>query len=207
MTNVEAPSSPAALRNRGPILEVLRPWLPDRGRVIEIASGTGEHAVYLSAALPGLEWLPTERDAEGVAVVEARRRAAGPANLLEPVRLDAARPDAWPEAAGDPPPDAIVCINMIHIAPWTAAQGLFAGGAERLKPGGTVFLYGPYMEADVPIAESNVVFHASLKARDPSWGLRRLVDVDDLAAEHGFSRVGRFEMPANNLSVVYRAAG
>lgn len=207
MTGAEAPSSPAALRNRGPILEVLRPYLPERGRVLEIASGTGEHAVYLSAALPGLEWLPTERDANGVAVLNARRSAEGPANLLAPVRLDAAQPDAWPDAAGDPPPNAIVCINMIHIAPWTATQGLFTGAARRLNPEGILFLYGPYVESDVPIAESNVVFHASLKARNPSWGLRRLKDVDDLAAEHGLSRVGRLEMPANNLSIVYRAAG
>lgn len=175
--------------------------------MLEIAAGTGEHAVFLAAALPGLAWRPSDGHPESLAVLAARREPEGSPNLLPPLRLDAADPEGWPAEATEPPPDAIVCINMIHIAPWAAAEGLFAAAGRLLPPEGVLFLYGPYREADVPTAPSNEAFDDSLKARDPRWGLRDLAEVDALGARHGLARAARVEMPANNLSVVYRRPG
>ncbi|MGZ8369706.1 MAG: DUF938 domain-containing protein [Caulobacteraceae bacterium] len=196
-------SAPAALRNREPILEVLRQHLPEHGRVLEIASGSGEHAVFLAAALPGVEWRPSERDADGVAMVAARRAAEGPVNLLAPIHLDAADTSTWPDETFD----AVVCINMIHVSPWAATEGLMRGAAQVLKPGGVLYLYGPYREAGRPFAPSNQAFDDSLKARDPSWGIRELDAVAALAARHGMNLAARVEMPANNLSVVFAKGG
>ena len=200
------PSSPAALRNREPILGVLRDWLPEHGRVLEMAAGTGEHAVFLAAALPGLLWRPTDADAGALAVIAARRAAEGPANLLPPLRADATDPDGWPTEAVDGSPDAVVAINMIHIAPWAACEGLIAGAARNLKPGGVLFLYGPFQETGVPTAVSNQSFGASLRARDPRWGLRDLDAVTTRAGRRGLEQVAQVAMPANNLSVVFRRA-
>jgi len=195
-----ARSSPAALRNRAPILKALRPRLPERGRVLELAAGTGEHAVFLSCALPGLEWTPTDVDPEALASVQARRAAEGPPNLRPPARLDATDPGTWPPG----PFEAVLCINMIHIAPWTAAEGLMRLAASRLSADGLLYLYGPFREDAVPTAPSNEAFDASLKARDPAWGLRRVEDVAALALEHGLALQERIEMPANNLSLFFR---
>ncbi|HYF22879.1 MAG TPA: DUF938 domain-containing protein [Caulobacteraceae bacterium] len=196
------PSSPAALRNRAPILDVLRPSLPERGRVLELAAGTGEHAVFLAGALPGLDWLPTDHDAEALAVVDARRAAEGPPNLRPAERLDATDPSTWPPG----PFDAVVCINMIHIAPWSAAEGLMRLTERVLAPGGLLYLYGPYREDGVPTAPSNEAFDASLRARDPAWGLRRLEEVGALAQASGLALQERLDMPANNLSLLFRRA-
>lgn len=195
-------SAPAALRNGGPILEVLRQWLPEHGRVLEVASGTGEHAVFLAAALPGIEWRPSEHDAEGLAMLERRVAAEGPPNLLPRIRLDAADRASWPDETYD----AIVCINMIHIAPWCAAEGLIAGAGRALRPGGLLYLYGPFRESDRPFAPSNAAFDAALKARNPAWGVRNLDAVVGLAAAQPLTLAARVEMPANNLSVVFRKA-
>lgn len=186
-------------RNREPILEVLRPLLPDGARVLEVASGSGEHAVFMARALPGVVWLPTDRDPDALASIAAWRAAAGLPNLDAPQPLDASNPAAWPGGAAD----AIVCINMIHIAPWAATEGLLAGAGERLPAGGLLFLYGPYLEAGVPTAPSNLAFDQSLKSRDPAWGLRRLEDVAALADRHGLERTLRVPMPANNLSLAF----
>ncbi|HXA40027.1 MAG TPA: DUF938 domain-containing protein [Phenylobacterium sp.] len=197
-----ARTSPATARNRQPILEVLRPRLPAGARVLEVASGAGEHAVFLASALPGVSWRPTDRDAEALASIAAWREAAGLANLAAPIRLDAADPVSWP--AG--PIEAVVCINMVHISPWAATQGLMAGAAQVLAPGGRLFLYGPYLEAGVQTASSNLAFDASLKSRDPAWGLRDLADVKALAAANGLRFGERIAMPANNLIVVFEKA-
>jgi SAM-dependent methyltransferase len=197
-----ARTSPATARNRQPILEVLRPRLPAGARVLEVASGAGEHAVFLASALPGVSWRPTDRDAEALDSIAAWREAAGPANLAAPIRLDAADPASWP--AG--PFEAVVCINMVHISPWAATQGLMAGAAQVLAPGGRLFLYGPYLEAGVQTASSNLAFDASLKSRDPAWGLRDLADVKALAAANGLRFGERIAMPANNLIVVFEKA-
>ncbi|HZZ32240.1 MAG TPA: DUF938 domain-containing protein [Phenylobacterium sp.] len=194
-----ARTSPATARNRQPILEILRPRLPDGARVLEVASGAGEHALFLASALPGVSWQPTDRDAEALASAAAWRSAAGPANLAAPIGLDAADLASWP--AG--PFEAVVCINMVHISPWAATQGLMAGAGRVLAPGGRLFLYGPYLEAEVETAPSNLAFDESLKSRDPAWGLRDLAQVTALAAENGLQFAERIAMPANNLIVVF----
>ncbi|MBB3939349.1 cyclopropane fatty-acyl-phospholipid synthase-like methyltransferase [Novosphingobium fluoreni] len=192
-------SSPAVARNRDPILAILRHVLPERGEVLEIASGTGEHVAYFAAQLPGLNWQPTDPSDDALASITAWRDAGGWPNLLVPLRLDAEE-DVWPVDRAA----AIVCINMIHISPWEATQGLMRG-AERLLPSGApMVLYGPYHQAGVPLAPSNAAFDASLKARDPRWGLRDLETVLALARTHGLRCEEVTAMPANNLTVVLR---
>lgn len=192
-------SAPAALRNRGPILDVLREELPARGLVLEIASGTGEHVTHFAANLPALTFQPSDMDAEARASVAAWTADLGLANVRPPLTLDAAA-ESWPIAAAD----AIICINMIHISPWTSTQGLMRGAARILPLGAPLCLYGPYRRDGVATAASNEEFDASLKARHPAWGLRRLEDVAALAATHGLSLTRVAEMPANNLTVVFR---
>jgi hypothetical protein len=193
----DARHAPATARNREPILAVLREVLPETGLVLEVASGTGEHVRFFAEALPGLAWQPSDPDPDARASIAAW--CAGVPNIHPPLALDAAAPD-WPIAAAD----AILCINMVHISPWGATEGLFAGASRLLAPGAPLYLYGPYRRADVPTAPSNEAFDASLKARDRAWGLRDLADV--IAAgdrdELRFERL--VEMPANNLSLVFR---
>jgi SAM-dependent methyltransferase len=195
-----ARTSPATARNRDPILGVLKSVLPKTGLVLEIAAGAGEHAVHNAAALPHLQWQPTDADREALASIAAWRQQAGLANLLPPLTLDASRPEEWPVDRAD----AIVTINMIHISPWTAAQGLMRGAGRLLPAGGILFLYGPYIEADVETAPSNLAFDLDLKQRNPAWGLRRLDEIAALAGRHGLDLVERVTMPANNLSLVFR---
>jgi hypothetical protein len=195
--------SPSTARNRDPILDVLRPRLSASGLVLEIAAGAGEHAVYFAAAFPALKWQPTDADAEALASIAAWRQQVGLDNLLPPLSLDAASPQAWPVQRAD----AIVAINMIHISPWSAAKGLMAGAGRALPPGGGLFLYGPFIEDDVPTAPSNATFDQSLRRRNPEWGIRRLDDLTALAATHGLSLSERIAMPANNLVLVIRKDG
>jgi SAM-dependent methyltransferase len=194
-----ARSAPAAGRNREPILQVLRAILPRPAMVLEIASGTGEHAAWFSRALPEVTWQPTDRDKEALSSIEAWRDMSGLPNLLPPLRLDAAG-DIWPVAKAD----AVVAINMIHIAPWDAAAGLVAGAARVLPAGGLLFLYGPFREGGAHTSAGNAAFDAELRARDPSWGIRDLEEIAALAGGHGFGAAERIAMPANNLSVVFR---
>ena len=199
-TPPDARVSSAAARNRGPILETLRPHLPGTGLVLEIAAGSGEHAVHLATALPHLCWLPTDADPDAMASIGAWRTLAGLPNLMEPVRLDAADRAPWPVERVD----AVVCINMVHIAPWRATEGLVAGAAGVLVTGGLLFLYGPFLERGVETAPSNLAFDLSLKDRDPEWGLRPLERVSALCRRHGLTAQARTAMPANNLALVYR---
>ena len=192
-------SSPSTLRNREPILEVLRPRMPTHARVLEIAAGAGEHAVFFARALPGVSWRPSDPDAGARASIAAWRDAADLPNLEAPVALDAADPASWPDAAVD----TMVCINRIHISPWAAAEGVMAGAGRLLPTGGQLFVYGPFVEADVATAPSNLAFDGSLRARDPAWGLRRLDDVTALASRHGLRLAERIAMPANNLTLVF----
>lgn len=191
--------APAVARNRAPILDVLRRVLPARGLVLEVASGSGEHADFFAAALPHLEWQPSDRDPRALRSIAAFRAAGGATNLLPPLTLDAAS-DTWPIARAD----AVVAINMIHIAPWSAAEGLMAGAARLLPASGVLYLYGPYKEGGRHTAPSNEAFDADLRARDPSWGVRDLGEVIALAARHGLVHVETVVMPANNRSVVFR---
>ena len=197
---MSALSSPATARNREPILAVLRQHLPPAGLVLEIAAGAGEHAVYNAAALPHLQWRPTDADPEALASIAAWRAHAGGPNLLAPLQLDAADPAGWPVQRAD----AVVAINMVHISPWAATVGLMSGAARVTPAGGLVFLYGPYLEAGVETAPSNLAFDESLRRRNSAWGLRRLEDVAELAAANGLRLAERHAMPANNLSLVFR---
>ncbi len=192
--------APATLRNRDAIVAVLRETLPETGVALEIASGSGEHAVHFAQAFPAFDWQPSDPEPAALASIDAWRAEAGLTNLRSPLMLDAAAGD-WPVAHVD----AILCVNMIHISPWAAAEGLIAGAARLLPPGAPLYLYGPYVRADVPTAESNLAFDASLRARDPAWGLRAVEDVIALAAAHGLAFDRLIEMPANNLSLVFRA--
>jgi Protein of unknown function (DUF938) len=195
----DALSSPAVARNRDFILAVLRRVLPERGVVLEIASGSGEHAVHFAAALPDLTWQPTDPDPQARDSIAAYRAAAQLPNLLPPLALDATSP-TWSVTQAD----AMVSINMIHIAPWVAAEGLMAG-AERLLPaGGVLFLYGPFREHGQHTAPSNAAFDESLRARNREWGVRDLDEVAALASRHGLALEERVAMPANNLSLVFR---
>ena len=198
-----ARSAPATARNRDPILDVLKAWLPERGQVLEIAAGTGEHAVHFAAAFPGLEWQPTDPDAFALASIAAWRSKAGLPNLREPLALNAADPGSWPVTQAD----AVVCINMIHISPWASTLGLLQGAGAILPPGGVLYLYGPYFERGIEPAPSNLAFHDSLQDRDPAWGIRFLEDVIAAAAPRGLTLVERAPMPANNLSLVLRKGG
>ncbi len=193
--------APATLRNRAAIADVLSRELPASGTVLEIAAGTGEHAVFFAEAFPALAWQPTDPSPEALASIAAYRAEYQGRNLAAPLMLDAAVPDSWPVTKAD----AAVCINMVHISPWEATLGLFAGAARVLEAsGGPLVLYGPYLEAGVATAPSNLEFDASLKARNPLWGLREVEALDALAAQHGMARASRYAMPANNMMLVYR---
>lgn len=191
--------APAAARNREPIAAVLAEELPATGLVLEVASGTGEHALAFARRFPTLIWQPSDPDAAARDSIAAWREESGPDNLRSPLALDAAA-EAWPIAHAD----ALLCINMLHISPWEAAEGLFAGAARILPQGAPLMLYGPYREADVVTAPSNEAFDASLKARNPTWGLRDLAAVNRLAERNGLGRARRTAMPANNLMLIYR---
>ena len=196
----EAKTSPATVRNRDPILSILQSRLPSKGLVLEIAAGAGEHAVFNAAALPHLTWQPTDQDSGALASIAAWRDHTALPNLLPPLRLDASDPDTWPVDRAD----AIVNINMIHISPWTAAEGLMAGAGRLLGKGCTLFLYGPYIEPGIKTAPTNVAFDLDLKARNPAWGLRRLDAVAELAAKHHLELFERLTMPANNVTLIFR---
>lgn len=192
-------SAPAALRNREPIAEVLREWLPDRGLVLEIASGTGEHATYFAERFPQLEWQPSDIHPDALLSTGAWRDAAELPNLREPLFLDAATPD-WPIAHAD----AVLSINMVHISPWESALGLIAGAARLLPPGGPLILYGPWLKADVETAPSNLDFDSDLKRRNATWGLRSVEEFEAAARDAGLELEETRSMPANNLMLLLR---
>lgn len=192
--------APATGRNREPILAALRDCLPAAGTVVEIAAGSGEHALFFAAAFADLAWQPTDQDQAALDSIEAWRATADVANLRPALRLDASRPATWPLDRAE----AVVCINMIHISPWAATQGLMAGAGRILPAKGVLFCYGPFVEADRPTAPSNLVFDADLRARNPAWGIRRVTDVAALADRSGFDLQTVVPMPANNLSLVFR---
>jgi SAM-dependent methyltransferase len=192
---------PHVERNREPILAVLKRLLPARALVLEMASGSGEHAAFFAKALQGASWLPSDIDPKALASIAAFRAEAAVPNLLAPVRLDATA-EVWPVKRVN----AIVCCNMIHIAPWAACQGLIAGAGRVLQPGGILFLYGPFKIDGHHTARSNQEFDAWLRGQNPEWGIRDIGDVRALATEHGLTLAETVPMPANNLSVVFRRA-
>lgn len=190
--------APATERNRAPIADVLAQWLPHEGRLLEVASGSGEHAIYFAALFPKLEWVPSDPDSDARTSIAAWRVEAGLANIAPPIALDAAARE-WPIEQAD----AILCINMVHISPWEATLGLFAGAARLLDAGAPLILYGPFIEADVETSESNLAFDVNLRARNPEWGLRERERVEAVAQSAGFAFSGRRAMPANNLMLLF----
>ncbi|HUE78822.1 MAG TPA: DUF938 domain-containing protein [Sphingomicrobium sp.] len=191
-------SAPAALRNREPIADVLGEWLPNNGLVLEIASGSGEHAAYFAERFPHLEWQPSDVDADALASIAAWRAEANRPNLRAPIVLDASASD-WPIERAD----AVISINMVHISPWQSALGLLDGAARLLPLGGPLILYGPWLTDAAPTAPSNQAFDADLKRRDPSWGLRRVEAFAAEARERGLELVATRAMPANNLMLLF----
>jgi hypothetical protein len=192
-------SAPAALRNREPIAEVLGEWLPASGLVLEIASGTGEHAVYFAERFRALDWQPSDIHPDALTSIDAWREDSALANVRPPLVIDAATPD-WPIHRAD----ALLSINMVHISPWTSALGLLEGSARILPSGGPLILYGPWLTDEVPATQSNLDFDADLKRRNPEWGLRKVEDFAAAAEERSFALAQTREMPANNLMLLLR---
>ena len=192
-------SAPHVARNTGPILAVLRETLPEKGLVLEVASGSGEQSVAFARAFPKLLWQPSDPDPTALASIESWRDSEALFNLLPPVELDA-RAAGWPIASAE----AIVCINMAHISPWEATMGLMHGAGRLLEPGAPLYLYGPYRQQGVPTASSNEAFDQSLKARDAKWGLRDVAEMAAEAERNGLRLSDIVPMPANNLSLVFR---
>lgn len=197
MTN-ELLTSAAAERNKDPILTVLESVLPASGNVLEIASGTGQHVCFFANRLPGIRWQPTEPDEASREAISIRIREAALVNVAPPIALDVQEP-LWPVSGEF---DAVLCINMIHISPWASTHALFRGVARCLAPQGKLVLYGPYLEHGTAV-QSNMDFDASLRRRNPEWGLRDLDEVTRVAAGHSLARQQIVRMPANNLTLVF----
>jgi len=202
------PHSPAADRNKQPILDALTRVLGEEGSALEIASGTGQHAVWFAAAMSRWTWQPTDADARMLPAMASRIAEAALPNLHQPLLLDVVAP-RWPSQgfafAGeeDTKFDAIYCANMLHIAPWPTCAALMQGAARYLLPGGLLITYGPYFEDEVPTAPSNLAFDEDLRARNPAWGIRRIEDVTAEANRSGLALRERHAMPANNLLLVF----
>ncbi len=208
--------APATQRNREPILEVLLEVLPPTGTVLEVSSGTGEHAVFFAPRLHPRHWIPSDPNPVARASISAWRQHCPTDNLYPPIALDARAP-VWeveqhelPKQLHDldlklHPIAAIVNINMIHIAPESACLGLIAGAKRILPPGGILYLYGPFKQGGKHTAKSNVAFDQSLRAQNPEWGVRDLDDVVAVAQAHNLSLAKIYTMPANNLSVIFQA--
>lgn len=192
--------APAAARNVGPIGDILADWLPERGLVLEIAGGTGEHALAFARRFPKLVWQPSDPDPEALSSIAAWAEE-GPTNLRLPAQLDVCAAD-WPVDRAD----AILCINMVHIAPWEASLGLLDGAARLLGEGAPLILYGPWLQAEIPTAPSNQAFDLSLRDRDRRWGLRLVENFEAEAADRGFSLTERRPMPSDNLMLRFVAS-
>lgn len=191
-------TAPAAARNVEPIGEVLTEWLPRTGTLLEIASGTGEHALAFAGRFADLSWQPSDPDPLALASIEAWR-VGGPGNLLGPLRIDAAAPD-WPIVSAD----AILCINMVHISPWESALGLLGGAARLLEEGAPLILYGPWVVEGIETAPSNLAFDADLRSRDPRWGLRSLAEFRVEAERRGLEFSECRGLPSNNVMLLFR---
>ncbi len=192
-------TTPAAFRNRSPIFDILQTILPPRGLVLEIASGSGEHITYFAKQLPGLVWQPSDPSPSARASIAAWTAADGLTNVRAPIDIDTSA-SAWPVSKVD----AIVVINMVHISPWSATLGLMRETGRLLSSGGLLYLYGPFIQAGVPIAPSNAAFDEDLRQRHVAWGLRHLSDVEEEAEQAGLALKAVIEMPANNLSLIFR---
>jgi len=194
----------ASERNRAPILEALAPLLPAAGRILEVASGPGIHAVAFAEARPELQWQPSDPEPASRASIAAWIADRNLTNVAQPLDLDMTRPD-WPDQAGEAASfEGLLTVNLLHVAPWAACEGLMAGAVRLLKPGGFLFVYGPFMRDGQHNSEGNLQFDRSLRMQDPALGLRDLNDVADCAERHGLALEQVIEMPANNRSLVFR---
>lgn len=194
--------APATLLNRDPILGVLRDVLPQTGRLLEIASGTGEHARYFAEALPGIAWQPSDLDPEALGSIQAHRGAAACNNIADPIVLDVTH-QPWPVERAD----AMLCVNMIHIAPWECCEALLRGAGDILATDGPLVLYGPYKRDGAHTAPSNEAFDQSLRAQNPSWGVRDMGDIERVGNEHGLRLDTIVPMPSNNFCLILRRNG
>lgn len=192
--------SPAAERNKQPILDVLRQVLPERGNALEIASGTGQHLVWFASSLPHWTWQPTDAQPGALNTIAARVAQQGLTHVRAPLLLDVMAARWLPDDARF---DAIYCANMLHIAPWATCAALMRGSARHLAPGGALITYGPYLEDGVPTSAGNLAFDQNLRAQNPAWGIRRREDVALEAARAGLQLSARHAMPANNLLLVW----
>lgn len=192
-------SAPAAQRNRSPIADVLGDWLPSSGLVLEIASGTGEHAIYFAERFPDLVWQPSDVHPDALSSIAGWSEFAALPNLRPAIELDAAT-SHWPLERAD----AVISINMVHISAWRSSLGLVEGAQRLLGRGAPLILYGPWMSANTPTAPSNLEFDADLKRRDPHWGLRHVEEFEQMALAHDFVLEGTRTMPANNLMLLFR---
>lgn len=190
--------APAAERNRQPILDVLRRVLPSAGLVLEVASGTGQHAIFFSEHLPSLRWQPTDASSEAVQSIGAWVDETARENILAPLDLDVRSPQ-WPIAKAD----ALVCINMIHISPWETTEALFHGASKLLAGGAPMVTYGPYRLQGEHTAPSNAAFDQSLRSRNARWGVRDIDELLELGVRTGFTLEERVSMPANNMTLVW----
>lgn len=194
--------APAASRNRDPILQVLQKTLPSQGTILEIASGTGEHACFFAAAFPNVSWQPTDMDDRALRSIEAYRQHEAPANVAAPMRLDVTA-DIWPIQEAD----GAVCINMVHISPWKCSVALLEGCAKTLNPGAPLVLYGPYKRGGIHTAPSNESFDNSLRQQNPEWGIRDLDEIAAVAGDCGLTLENPIDMPSNNYCVIIRQKG
>lgn len=195
-------TSPSAERNRAPIMQVLGPLLPHDGLVLEVASGTGQHAFAFAGSFSGIQWQPSDPNAAARASIDAWRAQAGRDNLLPPLNIDVCDDEWWREV--NMQPAGIVAINLLHISPWRATEGLMAGAGALLAPGGFVYIYGAFKRDGQHISESNLQFDASLRARNAEWGVRDIADVARVAEKHGLMLEKVVAMPANNFSLIFR---
>ena len=192
-------TSPAALRNRGPISNILQNSLPKTGTILEIASGSGEHIVHFAQIMPSLTWQPTDLATDALASIQARIDDGGASNIEQPLQLDAST-ECWPVEQAD----GVIAINMVHISPWSATMGVIKGASKLLSTDQPLVFYGPYRQDGRAFASSNAQFDVDLRQRNPDWGIRKLEDVTALAREAGFTLDRIIDMPANNLTVIFR---
>ena len=199
--------APATLRNRDPILDFFKQWFPTQAKILEIASGTGEHGLYFSQQLPEVIWQPSDINPLAIASIEAWQAKQGTPNFLAPLLLNMLAEQWWDFSSSTKAgfqPNVLVSINMIHISPWATALGLFEGAKSLLTTQDLVYIYGPFKQNGQHTSESNLAFDQSLRARNPEWGVRDLEDVITIANDSGFELLKVESMPANNLSVLFQ---
>ena len=204
MSQTDKRYAPAVQRNKDPIFRVLKGYLPQQGNILEIASGSGEHCVYFASRLPEHMFYPADAEENALASIEAHRKQSRLGNIKPAQKLDVQTPFWWKDLCSNICFGAVLCINMVHIAPWEAAKGLMSGASKCLNPEGLLVLYGPYFEESVRPAPTNIDFDRSLKSKNPEWGIRDISDMIALGRQNSLELYARHEMPANNLTLIFK---